>query len=214
MDAGPQPRRAVELERAHAAIGEGEIEAAAAFALDQEARARGEEGLAVGEKVGERTPGDIAVVAAEQAAGRAVGVEHDLVAGDEQALVEQLEQGEVDAGLGTLREVRDEGLDRGGAGGGRQARRASGRVHDGVEAQGKSVQAPRGRGLQVRSQHSRCLHSAVRRIGGAGGPYLRPSPPSSTAIGRWWRRSGSGLPAAAAVGWVGSAATTGGLTGS
>ena len=143
VDAGPQPWRAVELERAQAAIGEGEVEAAAALALDQQARARGEEGLAVGEEVGERTPGDVAVVAAEQAAGRAVGVEHDLVAGDEQALVEQLEQGEVDAGLCALRKVRNEGFGRGGAGGGWQARQASGRVHDGVAVRGGSVQAPR-----------------------------------------------------------------------
>ena len=141
-----QPRRAVELERAHAAIRESEVEAAAAFALDQQARARGQEGLAVGEEVGERTPCHVAVVAAEQAAGGAVGVEHDLVASDQQALVEQFEQGEVYAGLGALRKVRDEGRGRGGAGGGRQARQVSGRVHDSRGSQGSSMRAPPGGG--------------------------------------------------------------------
>ena len=55
MDARAQPRRADEVQRRRAVRGQGEIQRTAAFALDEEPRARGEKGLFVREEVGQRS---------------------------------------------------------------------------------------------------------------------------------------------------------------
>lgn len=108
VHARPQPGRADEGKRARTAAGEGEFELAATFALDEETGPRGEEVFFGREQPGQRSSRDLPVVPPEQFAGGAVGVEDEFVAGDDEALVEQLEQGEIDPGFRALGEIGNE----------------------------------------------------------------------------------------------------------
>jgi len=109
----PQTRCAQYLEFACAAFGQGDGDQAAALALDQQSGTHVEEGFLGREQGAQRATGDLPVVAPEQTAGCAVGVENELVAGDDQAFVDEFEQREIDASLRPFGKVGHEGFGRG-----------------------------------------------------------------------------------------------------
>lgn len=113
MQARPQPGCGDEVERAPGVVGQCEIQRAAVLAVDEQAAPGVEKVGLGGEEGGERTRHDVAVVAPEQTAGGAVGVDHELVAGDDQAFVDELEERKVDAGFGALGQVGHERCGRG-----------------------------------------------------------------------------------------------------
>ena len=125
MDAGAQPGGAYDLELARLAAGQLEAKLAMALGLDQESGASVEECLFVGKQRGQRAPRQVAIVALQQATGGAVGVEDELVAGDDEPFLDELEQGQIDPGFSAFRQVGDEGFERRR----RQARRSSRNIH-------------------------------------------------------------------------------------
>ena len=106
MQPGAQSGCGNEVQRVRLPIRAGKGDRAAPLALDQESPPCLEKRRFGGEQRSERAGDDLAVVTPEQAAGGAVGVEHEIVAGDQEAFVDQLEQREIYAGLCALGEVR------------------------------------------------------------------------------------------------------------
>ena len=90
-----------------AAAGQADPQAAAHLALDEEGAAGLEKGAFVREQRGQRLAGEVAIAALHQPADGAVNLQDGLVAGNDQPLVHQFEQGQVQAGFGPFGQIGD-----------------------------------------------------------------------------------------------------------
>jgi hypothetical protein len=108
MNAGTQPGCGNKGEIMYTSIGQYETEHAPRFPPDQQSLPRFQKRVPIGEQIGQRLPGKLAVTAAKQAAGGAVGIDDAFVAGDEQPFIDEFEQRKVDANFRAFRKVRNE----------------------------------------------------------------------------------------------------------
>ena len=112
VHAGPNPCSRQATQPATFAIRHPEQQRASRCAFHEQRGAGREEGRLAGEEFCERSADELRITPLQQFAGGAVHLQDRLVAGDDQPLFDELEEGQVEPRLGTVGEVRNEGLRR------------------------------------------------------------------------------------------------------